>query len=483
MTKSKFGLLLSCIFLSANLLSILYLVNIKLNWFYFYVALVAIFILSFKWRYFCLGLVFLLAVIRVYDFKQTERYVQANFIYGNSYQFRGEIVDLDQKINGWQLVVKANDLENFKGKILVYAPLYPEYSLFDNLELSCKLFKPEPFTSELTGRDFAYDKYLAKDNIFAICPQPKLKKLNTSNIWWQQVSKSKQHFLNNLNIALPEPAAAFTKAIILDSRRELPTEINPSFSHTGLTHVISISGLHMVVIIWFWQTFLQLLGLKRQHIFWVLVLSLFLYLYLLNFISPALRSTAMILLVLLGPLIGRPAISGYSLLFLADILVLLNPYILAYDLGFQLSFSATLGLIFYTNWWQAKLAKVSNFLKIREVLAVTLAAQTFTWPLVMYYFGIFSIVAPVANFLVLPIFPPILILGILMAIFGGSLAYILSWPLLLLIKIMFYLVDYLGGLPYAYFIQTNFSLIFLVVSLLLMFLLTIIIKPYVKQTD
>ncbi len=481
MTKSKFGLLLSCIFLSTNLLSILYLVNIKLT--YFYIAAGAIFILSLKWRWFFLVFVFLLAVIRVGNFKQLETYVQTNFIYEQSYQFKAEIVDLDQKINAWQLVVKANDLENFQGKILVYAPLYPEYSLFDKLEISCKVFKPEPFTSELTGRDFAYDKYLAKDNILGICPQPQLKKINSSNLWWQQVAKSKQHFLNNLNIALAEPGAAFTKAIILDSRRELPSEINPSFSHTGLTHVISISGLHMVVIIWFWQTFLQFLGLKRQYIFWVLVLSLFVYLYLLNFISPALRSTAMILLVLLGPLIGRPAISGYSLLFLANILVLLNPYILVYDLGFQLSFLATLGLIFYTNWWQIKLAKVSNFLKIREVLAVTLAAQTFTWPLVLYYFGIFSIIAPVANFLVLPLFPPILILGILAAIFGGSVGYILSWPLLLLIKIMFWLVDFLGSLPYAYFMQANFSLEFFLVSLLLMFLITIIIKPYVKKTD
>jgi len=421
-------------------------------------------------------------MIRVAHFQQATRYNQQYFQYNQVYQFTGVIVDLDQRINGWQLVVQVLDLPNFVGKILVYSSLYPEYQLGQKLFITAKVSKPEAFVSELTGRSFAYDKYLAKDNILALCPQAKIKIIGQQKAWWQSLAASKQYFLNNLNLNLVEPASSFTKAIVLDARRELPVDINPSFSYTGLTHIISISGLHMVIIIYFWQILLQFLGLRRQYIFWVLVLTLFVYLYLLGFISPALRSTAMILLVLLGPMIGRPAISAYSLLFLADIFVLINPYILLYDLGFQLSFLATLGLIWYTAWWQKRLIKITNFLKIREVLAVTLAAQTFTWPLVLYYFGIFSVVAPLANFLVLPLFPPILILALLLAIFGTHLHF-LSWPLLLLVKIMFYLVEYLASLPYAYFRQTNFSLELLIISLILMFIITIIIKPYVKTAD
>lgn len=483
MTKSNFFLLLSCIFLSTNLLSLIFLANQQFNPVYLYLIILLIFVLALRWRWAFIFLVFFIALARVNNFVVPAKNNQANFNYGQSYEFNGKIVDLDQRINGWQLVLEPLDLPNFAGKILVYTPLYPEYHLDDQLKIKGKLFAPEPFTSELTGRVFAYDKYLAKDKILAICPQPAIKIISQQTSWWQGLAKSKEYFLNNLNLALTEPASSFTKAIILDARRELPSDINPSFSYTGLTHVISISGLHMVIIILFWQGLLQFLGLKRQYIFWVLVITLFIYLYLLGFISPALRSTAMILLVLLGPMIGRPAISAYSLLFLADVLVLINPYTLLYDLGWQLSFSATLGLIWYTAWWQSKFDRLPNVLKIREVLAVTMAAQMFTWPLVLYYFGIISVVAPLANFLVLPLFPPILILALVVAIFGGWIANILSWPLLLLVKIMFCLIEYLGALPYSYFQQANFSLEFLIISLSLMLIITMIIKPYVKKAD
>lgn len=481
MTKSKFFLLLSCIFLGANLFSVLFWQQ-PLAFPTVALILLLVFLLALKWRWCLVFFVIFLAITRV-NFFILAHSQPANFVYEQNYEFTAQVVDLDQRLNGWQLVLRPDNLDNFKGKILVYAPLYPEYQLGDKLNIQAKLFRPEAFVSELTGRNFAYDKYLAKDNILAVAPLPNISIIPNPRPWYYAVGNSKQYFLNNLNTALPEPAAAFTKAIILDSRRELPAEINPSFSYTGLTHVISISGLHMVVIIWFWQSFLQWLGVKRQYIFWVLVLTLGLYLYLLGFISPALRSTAMILLVLLGPMIGRPAISAYSLLFLADVLVLLNPYILVYDLGFQLSFSATLGLILYTAWWQQQLKFVTNFLKIREVLAVTLGAQMFTWPLVLYYFGTLSLVAPLANFLVLPLFPPILILALLTAIFGGVIAQVLSYPLLLLVKLMFYLVEHLGSLPYAYWQEPNFFLAFFLVSLVLMVMITIIIKPYAKQTD
>ncbi|MFA5126689.1 MAG: ComEC/Rec2 family competence protein [Patescibacteria group bacterium] len=480
MAKSKFFLLFSLIFLGANLFLLLFDFIWPANVLYIWLFFVLTLILSIWRRYFFLLLVILAAFLRIYYFIQPEILAQ-QFVYEQKYTFSAFVLDADKRLDGWQLLVKSPDLK-LPGKIIVYAPLYPDYQVGDSLGLSCRLFKPEKIDSG-SGRQFDYPKYLAKDNILATCPATSIKYLGHQARPLDFLSKSKQYFLDNLDKNISDPAAAFAKAIILDSRQEMPKYLTPLFSHTGLTHVISISGLHMVVIIWFFHWLLQILGLKRQHIFWVLAAVLFLYLYLLGFISPALRSTAMILLVLLGPSLGRPALSVYSLLFLVDVMVLVNPYILLYDIGWQLSFSATLGLIWYVPLFKNMLAKLPNPFAWQEVLAVTLAAQVFTWPLVLYYFHIFSLVSPLANFLVLPLFPPILILSLMVAIFGGQFGQILGWPLGLLIKLMFWLIKNLGGGSWSYLTIDNFSLPIFLSSLILMIVITLIIKPYERSTD
>ena len=85
--------------------------------------------------------------------------------------FSAQVVDLDKKLNGWSLVVESIELE---GKVLVSTSLYPEYSYGDILEVSCKLKKPEPIVGE-DGKTFAYDKYLAKDEIYSTCFRPNIK--------------------------------------------------------------------------------------------------------------------------------------------------------------------------------------------------------------------------------------------------------------------------------------------------------------------
>ena len=187
----------------------------------------------------------------------------------------------------------------------------------------------------------------------------------------------------------------------------------------------------------------------------------------------------MVLISLSGPFFGRASLSVYSLLLVADIMIILNPYLLLYDLGWQLSFLSVLGLIYYSRFFGKVFSFLPDILKIKEVLATTLAAQFFIWPLVLYHFGILSLVSPVANFLVLPLATMILIFSFLLAIFGSwsFLTPLASWPLFILFKIMVEISEFLACLPFAYLNIADFNIYLLAISYLFLIIVTLILKP------
>lgn len=401
-----------------------------------------------------------------------------DFGYGKFYTFQAKIKNLDKKIDGWNIIIKPKNLENFSGYILVYVPLYPEYSYGDILEFSCKIYKPEPIVDEV-GKVFFYDKYLAKDDIYASCYRPRISKISQEKDVAYYLFKTKNYFWSNLNVYLVEPASSFSKAILLASRREIQSELRDNFAKVGLSHMIAISGLHMAIIVWLLQIFLLGIGLSRKASFVFLLGILFIYLYLIGFPSSAVRASAMVIIVMLGPFLARSTNSVYSLLLVVDLFVLSNRYLLLYDIGFQLSFLAVLGLLFYVKFFSNVLFFIPRHFKIREVVAVTLSAQVFTWPLIIYYFNIFSIIAPLANLLILPLLPLVLFFSLLLALVGFLpwLADIVAWPLFVLLKIIVITAEYLSKIPYAYFVVNNFSVHLLIISFIFMIIITLILKP------
>lgn len=432
-------------------------------------------ILCFKNKYFFLLTVLLLVILRLFYFGMQEWRVN-NFIYQKNYDFSALVLDRDKALDGWQYTIQTQS-DIFVGRALLKSTLYPEYQINDILQINCFIYKPEPIIQD--GKNtFYYDKYLAKDKIFYRCAQAKIKKIDHENNWNDFINKGRNFFTDNIN-KLPEPQGAFAKAIILGNQKEVPKYLVNQFSRTGLTHIISISGLHMVIIIWLMYALLGTLGLYRQQVFIFLFLALLAYLYLIGFISPALRSSAMILLALLGPLIKRQTFSLYSVIFLADLFVLANPYFLLFDISFQLSFLAVFGLIFYTNFFNNLYKKIPNTLKIRETLSVTSSAQMFTWPLTAYYFANMSLVAAIANFLALPLFPFILVFTILVAVFGkiSILSSIFLWPLDLLLRLCFKIMEILASFQYAALNIAGFDWQFLLLSFFLVIIITIILKP------
>lgn len=402
-----------------------------------------------------------------------------DFAFGQNYDFRARIVRLDKKINGWQVVVAPQDLAHYQGRIILYLPLYPEYEYGDILSLRCRLSAPEPLLDE-RGREFYYNQYLAKDKIRAICSWPQVELAGQSKDAAYYFFQVKKYLWRNLNNNLVEPASSLAKAMLLASSREVSSDVNVAFARVGLSHVIAISGMHMVVIAWLVNAVLISLGFNRKKALWLVLGFILFYLFLTGLPGSAVRSVIMLFLVLGGQWLGRASQSFYTLLWSADIIVLFNPYVLLYDIGWQLSFLAVLGLLCYGKFFHKILFFLPEWLAIREICALTLAAQVFTTPLIVYYFGIFSLVAPLANLLIVPLSTVTLILSMGLGVLGSwpFVSDLLSWPLFVLLKIMTVTAQYLSSWPGAYWPVGLFPPYYLLIAWAGIFLLTWWLKPY-----
>ncbi len=164
------------------------------------------------------------------------------------------------------------------------------------------------------------------------------------------------------------------------------------------------------------------------------------------------RATIMALIVILAKSSARRYDVTRALVLAAFGMTLENPSILAFDASFQLSFLATLALIYVAPIVQEKLSWVTDRCKLREMLATTIGTQILTTPLILHMAGKLSIVSLPPNLLVLP-FVPLSMLGGFVAVMVGfvsqTLALPFAWATSLILSYIIEVTAFFGGLPFA----------------------------------
>ncbi|MGB9680897.1 MAG: ComEC/Rec2 family competence protein, partial [Minisyncoccia bacterium] len=362
------------------------------------------------------------------------------------------ITEPDIKNEKILLTIKVRKInqQRVSGKVLVQAPLYVNYQYGQILEIECKLDEPESF-----GR-FNYHEYLARFDIYSICRYPKIKILaeNKGHFIYAQILKLKNKFRNLINQNFTEPQGAILSALTFGYRREIPAEVNEWFRRTGTSHIIAVSGMHVAIMTRIIEIFLiNILYFSRKRAFYFSVLLIILYIILVGVPASAVRAGIMALMILYAKKIGRLNSSTNALVLVAALMLFQNPKLLKSDVGFQLSFTAILGMIYFENYFQQIFHRLPNWrcFPIRYFLSATLSAQIFTLPLILYYFGNLSLVAPLANILILPVLQAIMIGGFLFLLIGALgtfLAKLLAIPPWLFLTYLLVVIKVLANVPY-----------------------------------
>ncbi len=374
--------------------------------------------------------------------------------FSNIYQSAGVIHFVEPLLGKQRLIVRLEEPHALSGKdIFVYTERFPEHAVGEQVELHCALEQPEPI------QDFAFERYAERRGIVAVCRYPKLVVVGYAASVASALDRLRAYYADIFTRSMPAAEDSLLQAMVLNKTGEFPANLLASFAASGLSHSISISGLHMSLLIVAVELILGALGLSRRMRLLVLILGLSAYLVLLGFPSPAVRSCIMGVLMIWGTYAGRQAQGTHILVLTATVMLLQNPLLLGFDVGFQLSCLALLGMGLTNAHWNELLSFLPERFAIREVFAATCSAQFYTWPLTLYYFGTFSFIAPIANAVILPLLPLLLSLAFVVPllsfvpfIYPVGLVFLFS-----VTKLMNSLVVFFGSIPYASLQQVHIT--------------------------
>ncbi len=344
------------------------------------------------------------------------------------------------------------------GLVLVQAPLDSTIHYGDRIAASGFLGTP------FVGDTFSYQDYLARYGIFSIMPNAAVRLIgeDRANPVMDAIFDFKDRARRAIAQSLPEPDASLLMGILLGDARGLPPEVSDAFSAVGASHIIAISGFNMAILSGVVMGLLQRFRVRPRWAAVIGISTLVIYSVMVGASASVVRAAIMSSMLVIGAVIRRKSYVPASLAFVALLMSLANPLIL-WDVGFQLSFFATLGLaLFATPFTQlfnnglshvlprSSASRVGDFLA--EPLVVSIAAQITTLPLIVLYFERLSLLSLVVNLLVLPVQAVLLILGLvatLIAFILPPLAQLLYWLDMLLLSWTIDVVRLFARLPFA----------------------------------
>jgi competence protein ComEC len=233
----------------------------------------------------------------------------------------------------------------------------------------------------------------------------------------------RQAIERNIDSWLPEPEASLLIAITVGARSASLGDLAPAFVATGLIHIVAISGIKVAMVA---GTMYELARLFRRRLLTLTLalLALWLYVALTGLTVSGVRSAIMWTLVYFSVSLGRGTVALVSLAVAAAVMVGFEPD-LPGDIGFQMSTLGTFSIVALTSPLNRWFRRVPS--PLRESLSVTVAAQIGTIPVVLIGFGVVSATGPVANAVVLPLLPLLIVLGFAVGAVGSF--PVLSVPL------------------------------------------------------
>ncbi len=318
-----------------------------------------------------------------------------------------------------ETVTSASQTLVTNGVVLVETPRTEQINYGDRIRATGILITPAEYDT------FSYADFLAREGVFSIMRFAAIEVTdhNQANPIYAALLNAKATAQNIINHNLPEPQAGLLSGILLGNERGISPEVSDAFARVGASHVIAISGFNMVILS---GVILKLLGglpFKRR---WQVVIAIAIigaYTIFVGANAAVIRAAVMSSVLIIGQSLRRKTYVPATLAFVAIMMTALTPTVL-WDISFQLSFFATLGLALYVDPLSRQFRRFLDWFLppnlvdittsfLAEPLIVTIAAQITTLPLIVLYFGRLSSVSIIINLLIIPPQAALLIIGVL----------------------------------------------------------------------
>ena len=358
--------------------------------------------------------------------------------------------DAAQKENYQQFEIFLTD---FSEKILVQAPKNLDLEYGNKIKLDCTLSLAANRETQ-NEKQFDYRSYLAKEGIYYLCQKSKIVVLadGQGNWFYAKILEIRKKFENVLLQNLTQPEAGLASGIIFGGNNLLSKNTSEAFSRTGLTHIVAVSGYNVTIIAEYLIVLGIWLGLWRKKAIGVAIFSIFVFVLMVGFPASAVRAGVMASLVLWAIKNGRLANSFGAILLAASVMLFANPLLARWDIGFELSFLATIGIVLMSDLWEQMWFKKYDSFEFLEAIFLTISAQILVLPIIVYNFGTISLISVLANALVLPLMPLAMLLVFLTSLAGiifSFLALPFAWMAYLLLHYIIEVVKFLAHFSWA----------------------------------
>lgn len=358
---------------------------------------------------------------------------------GIKQEFEGVVVeDVDIRPDKQFITIRP---KGFRQNILITEMNRVEYFYGDEVWVKGNVVEAMNFG------DFDYKGYLERHNIYAVMRYPKAITLrqHKGNLLKEKMFRLKSLVIRRIGEQVGEPAGSLLLGVLIGAKRGLPDNLINSFQITGTSHIIAISGYNISIIITSLGVLAYLVG--RKGSFWLIGACIIVFVLIAGPSASVVRSAVMGSLLLVAMMIGRPYSIAPALCFAAGVMLLVNPRILFWDVGFQLSFAATIGIVYGGPLLEKIFEKWPNAFGLKSLFITTLSANFATLPILLMSFGVLSLIAPVANIFILPAIPVTMFFGFcsLLPFLGPGFAWLVKIPL----DFIIFTVSKFSLLPFA----------------------------------
>ncbi len=315
----------------------------------------------------------------------------------------------------------------------------------ETIRYSGKMYPIEDFGN------FSYEKFLLSQNIYFSTSTNNSSQVVAPSQWlFLWMFELREELLARIGILFPKEEAIFLGGILFWARESLPQELKEDFNNSWLTHFIAVSGFNItlcVIFVTFIFWFLPAWGRVFVVSVSISMFSLFVGLW-----APVVRAALMGILGYMFLQTGNSVKNMTLLAFVAVCMTALNPLTLVYDVSFQLSFLAVIGIMYTQEFLEKIFRWVPSIFAIREAFVLTIAALSFTLPLMVFQFGQVSLLAPLANIAVTWTIPLAMLWGaltVMVDMFSHEIAIIIGFFEWALLHYDMLMVNFFGNQSWA----------------------------------
>lgn len=376
------------------------------------------------------------------------------------YNVEAIVISKEINANGRQnIVLKSTSINNEKLKLKIR--LYPGQPI--DIKTGSRIIGEMSLFSALESDSAAYTRSNLSDMIFLsafIQDDSSVKIIENKTVYFY-LDEIRNNIKSIINGYLDKDQGGIAIAMLIGDTSYLTEDVKDSFSTCGVTHVVSVSGMHLSIISLLVIYMLKKIKLSKKTTSIIAISVIFIFAAITLFCPTVIRAGVMSVIYFLGSIFGRRPDTKNSLGAAAVCILIVNP-MACLDVGFQLSFLATLGIITIGKEMIIKTKKEkadkNSFQKllaiIKDSLIITISAVIFTLPVIVLNFNNISLITPIANIFITLLSPLILYCAMLVAILGiipfiSFLAYPAAIILGLSVKALTFTTDWLSKIPFA----------------------------------